>query len=552
MIIRETYAGAVAPNTNYDVVIYGATWAGICAAVEASKFGQRVALVEPTPYLGGMVAHGGLNLLDIERLVMGGCAWQMVQRVTVLEGINNSGAPTLLRQSTGALGQANTWVAQPPPSFTTMAAKNWETVFWREIQLAGIDLFLNAPLSTIGGSLTGSVITSGSPATISAIRTDAGTFYGRQFIDASYEGDLIIQSGCAYTYGVESSSSLSPTITQGYNACSALGYGESLAGFNSTTQATFAGATFISAGNAVFPLVNNPGLSAGAGFDKVQAYSFRTTIMLISNGGIAFDKPAGYNSADYATVDMCLSGKTTLAQAVLQVPMNSNKVNLNGIGGAAISNDLPNGSDGYPTGTPSQRRAIYERHVKWCKGLLYFLANDSTNTTLKANAALYGYPPDEYTDNGGFPRLMYVREGVRLIGQEILKQPDIDNTSPTKSNSIALTVYQHIDNHGSLTYPTSNTTIVRASDLYASCNGGDQIPMGCVMPRRADVRNLLVPINASVSHVAWSVFRLEPLMAQVGAACGMIAYLANKNNIAVQDVAYADLSQLFTNVGHLS
>ena len=41
-------------ETSYDVIVYGGTPAGIMAAVEASKHGSKVLLIEQTQHLGGM------------------------------------------------------------------------------------------------------------------------------------------------------------------------------------------------------------------------------------------------------------------------------------------------------------------------------------------------------------------------------------------------------------------------------------------------------------------------------------------------------------------
>src|SRR6185503_15130954 len=43
---------------DYDVLIYGATPAGIAAAIAAADDGERVLLVEPTRRIGGMVTNG--------------------------------------------------------------------------------------------------------------------------------------------------------------------------------------------------------------------------------------------------------------------------------------------------------------------------------------------------------------------------------------------------------------------------------------------------------------------------------------------------------------
>ena len=50
--------------TDWDVVVYGSTPAGIAAATAAGRLGARVALYEPLPLIGGMGSAGNLALND--------------------------------------------------------------------------------------------------------------------------------------------------------------------------------------------------------------------------------------------------------------------------------------------------------------------------------------------------------------------------------------------------------------------------------------------------------------------------------------------------------
>lgn len=64
------------------VVIYGASPGGIMAAVAAARDGVEVVVVEPTKYVGGIVAQGGLVLTDLgDEKTIGGLAREFFQRV---------------------------------------------------------------------------------------------------------------------------------------------------------------------------------------------------------------------------------------------------------------------------------------------------------------------------------------------------------------------------------------------------------------------------------------------------------------------------------------
>src|SRR5215213_8109207 len=47
---------------NFDVVVVGGSSGGIGAAIGAARVGVRVALIEDTPVLGGMLANGISNI----------------------------------------------------------------------------------------------------------------------------------------------------------------------------------------------------------------------------------------------------------------------------------------------------------------------------------------------------------------------------------------------------------------------------------------------------------------------------------------------------------
>jgi len=47
-----------AAETQHDIVVYGGTFGGIIAAVQAAKSERSVVLVSPTTYLGGLTTSG--------------------------------------------------------------------------------------------------------------------------------------------------------------------------------------------------------------------------------------------------------------------------------------------------------------------------------------------------------------------------------------------------------------------------------------------------------------------------------------------------------------
>lgn len=54
-------------GASYDIIVYTATPGGLAAAVTAARASpsSKIALIEPTAYIGGMLTAGGIGLGDI-------------------------------------------------------------------------------------------------------------------------------------------------------------------------------------------------------------------------------------------------------------------------------------------------------------------------------------------------------------------------------------------------------------------------------------------------------------------------------------------------------
>src|SRR5262245_1259885 len=84
-LLLVMFLGALAPiggrAADYDVVVYGGPSGGVIAAVQASKMGRTVVLIEPSERLGGLTS-GGLGATDIgNKDAIGGLARDFYHRV---------------------------------------------------------------------------------------------------------------------------------------------------------------------------------------------------------------------------------------------------------------------------------------------------------------------------------------------------------------------------------------------------------------------------------------------------------------------------------------
>ncbi|HVW86391.1 MAG TPA: FAD-dependent oxidoreductase, partial [Bryobacteraceae bacterium] len=180
-----------AATHSFDVVVYGGTAGGAIAAVSAAREGLKTALVEPANHIGGMVSSG-LGFTDFgKKEVIGGYAYEFYSRIGKHYEMNRYGNPV-------------SWYHEPHVA---------EEVFRDMLSTAGVQLFERAKLKEHGGVRKTGL-------RIDAIATENGdSFTAQVFIDASYEGDLMAQSGVTWTFGRESSAQ----------------YGESLAGVREKT-----------------------------------------------------------------------------------------------------------------------------------------------------------------------------------------------------------------------------------------------------------------------------------------------------------------------------
>jgi predicted flavoprotein YhiN len=73
-------SGIIKPS-DYDIVVYGGTSAGITAAIQASRMGKTVILIEPSDRIGGLTTNG-LGQTDIgNKQAIGGIAREFYRNV---------------------------------------------------------------------------------------------------------------------------------------------------------------------------------------------------------------------------------------------------------------------------------------------------------------------------------------------------------------------------------------------------------------------------------------------------------------------------------------
>src|ERR1700753_1520935 len=160
---------------NYDVIVYGGTSAGVIAAYAAKQMGKSVLLIEPGNRIGGLTT-GGLGYTDIgNKYAIKGLSIDFYRRVG---------------QYYGSFEQ---WIFEPHVA---------EGILLDYLKKANVPvLYSNRIISTSKlnrkiYSIT--VESSGHPSS----KTNK-IFFAKEFIDCSYEGDLMAKAGVSYTVGRE-------------------------------------------------------------------------------------------------------------------------------------------------------------------------------------------------------------------------------------------------------------------------------------------------------------------------------------------------------------
>ena len=138
--------------------------------------------------------------------------------------------------------------------------------------------------------------------------------------------------------------------------------------------------------------------------------------------------------------------------------------------------------------------------------------------TIRTKLAAYGWCADEWADHGYFPRLLYLREGAGWSAT-MLQQGDV-TTNRTKTDVIAVGSYR-LDSHDVTRWLGRTASCTRS--WFASAYQPYAIPYRAITPRRAEMLDLLVPVAASATHVAWASLRMEPHFMLMGEAAGYAA-----------------------------
>ncbi|WP_395751913.1 FAD-dependent oxidoreductase [Prosthecobacter sp.] len=474
-----------------EVVVYGGTPAGIMAAIAAARQGHDVALVEMNAHVGGMVS-GGLVATDMgDRATVGGLADDFFKRIVKYYSDKYGADSKVLKAaSNGATFEPH--VAEL--IFEQMLSEHPRIKVWKKHRYNSTRI--DADRSKAGTRVTALIVDD------LATKTTR-TFTGDVFIDASYEGDLMAGAKVPYRVGREGRGE----------------YGEQLAG--------------VSMG---------PKEQIGLGDHRTQSYNYRVSITSNTANRVLFPKPEHYDPTPFIPTDgkRIKEGKATGFGSFFTTIDKAHP----GAKYDANWGDFAGNSEGYAEGSWETRERIAARIRDGFMSRLYYFQNDpELPEAFRNEARTWGLPKDEFTDSGHWPFQLYVREGRRMVGAYVLRENDLTQDR-WKPDGIATGSYG-IDCHV-VQYLRENGKLVPEHTRHVAVNNYD-IPYRSLVP--PDVENLLVPVCASATHVAYCSLRMEPVYMMLGQAAGTAAGISLADKKPVQMVDTKKLRGLLTEQG---
>jgi len=274
---------------------------------------------------------------------------------------------------------------------------------------------------------------------------------------------------------------------------------------------------------------------AGQGDKKVQAYNFRVCLSNRKDNQLPLPKPPGYDPGRYEILKryFAVRGKDLqMNEITIFSLMPNGKTDINNRG--PFSTDHIGANWDYPEADDARRKEIWDDHVHYVQGFLYFLAHDPcVPKHLQDEINKWGLPKDEYADNGHWSHQMYIREARRMRGCYVMTQKDLQKNR-TKSDSIGMGSFQ-IDSHNVQRVVLSDGTLENEGDVEVPVRPYE-IPYRALIPKSDECENLLVPVCMSATHVAYGSLRMEPQYMIMGHACGVAAARAARDGTAVQQL----------------
>jgi FAD dependent oxidoreductase len=490
-----------------DILVYGGTSAGVIAAYSAKKLGKSVLLIEPSRHLGGL-SSGGLGQTDIgNKFAITGLSREFYKRIGKHYGVDEQ------------------WIFEPHVA---------EKVFKEFIAEAKVTVLLSKRLVSVskkGATILNITLEDSEKYSKSKLRVIAS-----QFIDCSYEGDLLAMAGVSYTVGREANSQYGET----YNGVQLLDKHQFPDGID---PYRIPGKP---ESGLLWGISDAKLLPNGSADKSVQAYNFRLCLTTNKANQVQITKPFGYDATKYELLlrQIAKTNPKELTWQLMHIqPMPNNKTDINNCGG--FSTDMIGANYNYAEANYAQRKQIIKEHEIYTKGLLYFIGHDSRVPEHLRNEMLrYGYPKDEYIDNEHFTPQLYIREARRMVSDYVMTQANCQG-KVVATHPIGMAAYT-MDSHNCQRL-VINGMVKNEGDVQVGGFPPYPIDYGSIIPKANECTNLTVPVCLSASHIAYGSIRMEPVFMVLGQSAAMAAAQAIDEKTTIQKINFNILKENLVN-----
>ena len=494
-------SATVATGSTYDVVIYGGTPSGAAAALAAANLGKKVLLLSEGTLFGGAISNG-LGATDLGSIDA------------------NVGTARLYLNQLSQFYHNTSYRTEP---------KVAECIFEGWLQSSNITLGTNTVLdsATVANRMISNLTFHSSSASDTAI-----TITGKDFVDASYAGDLMYLSGAASRLGMSDYYKYNESVTK-YRSFNVL----------------FKIKDPTAAAQAAIDFAKLPQVTTASSLDNYPSqiiggqpsFTYRLCVTKQSANLIPFAKTADYETwapawrtfmkyyygFNIQKSPYVKSNGTVLTQLWRIAKLPNNKYDLNAY--YSSFTNLTMNPDFFSN--LQGRAAMLANYSSYLQSFLWFVQNDPSVPAREHNALSgFGLCADEFTSTGGWPQAPYLREGRRLIGQTTMTTRDIFGNR-IRQDGIAVGSYT-LDSKPALFVFANNTfardrSIMFRAPMY-------EIPLSAMLSK-AGPKNLIVSVGLSASPAAYASIRMEPQFIQLGQAAGIAAALASNQDGTIND-----------------
>ncbi len=384
---------------------------------------------------------------------------------------------------------------------------------------------------------------------------DGRVVRAKMFIDTTYEGDLLAAAGVSYTLMREGNAKYGEHYngihyTEKYRPRTnhkKPGSNGRVPGGQGVWDRDFPLDPYVVKGDpssGLLPLINDgePGRQ-GDPAPGVMAYCFRLCLST-ADDRLPIQPPPNYDPTRYELVvrfiEACqaIGDDMDLRWFSKHDPLPNQKWDFNT---ATFGGNLPGASCEWPEASYDRRAEIAKEIENYHRGLLHFLRTDSrVPKKVRRDIARFGLPRDEFTDNGGWPHQIYVREGRRMVSDLVMTE---HHTLGRKiaPRSIGLGSYG-TDVH-EIRRIVKDGVVAREGKVAGGRDGFEpyQIGYGAIVPKAAECENLFATFALSASHTAFASIRMEPVFMVTSQLAATAACMALDDAVAVQKVDYERL-----------